>query len=259
MPNPDDPPPLHSPPGSCLILHGLGGGPYEAKPLIDAIEATGLAVEAPVYPGHEGPGPRMPRSSWPEWFGVVESCFDRLNEHSGPVAVVGFSTGGTLALHLAARRNVDRLALLAPFLGIRHRWYYGVRPELYLSKLARVVRQIPRRRSCVSDPVLRREIERQVFFRTFNLDAARSAIDLIRIVRAEVPSISTPSLILQSPRDSVVDPGGARWLFDHLGTPESARQLLWFERSDHLLAIDVERELVIDHVLRFLGLPTGSG
>ncbi len=29
---------------SCLVLHGLGGGPYELQPLIDALEAEGLRV-----------------------------------------------------------------------------------------------------------------------------------------------------------------------------------------------------------------------
>jgi carboxylesterase len=47
---------------SCLVLHGLGGGPYELNPLIEALEADGLRVSAPVMPGHEGPGPVMPAS-----------------------------------------------------------------------------------------------------------------------------------------------------------------------------------------------------
>ena len=51
----------------CLMLHGLGGGPYELQPLIAAVETSGREVRAPVLPGHEGPGPKMPASSWREW------------------------------------------------------------------------------------------------------------------------------------------------------------------------------------------------
>ena len=29
---------------SCLVLHGLGGGPYEMGPVIEALEAEGLRV-----------------------------------------------------------------------------------------------------------------------------------------------------------------------------------------------------------------------
>lgn len=260
MAEPPDPPRRADPPRACLVLHGLGGGPYEAGPLIRALEATGLeAVEAPLYPGHEGPGPHMPRSTWPEWFGVVRSAFDRLEREHGRVAVAGFSTGGTLALHLAAGRSVDRMALLAPFLAVRHRWYYGFRPEHYLGTLGRVVRRVPRRRSAVSDRRLRAEVERMIPFRTFSLDAARSAVELIALVRAEAAGIIAPTLIVQSRLDSVVDPAGARWLFDHLGTPEADRELAWLDRSDHLLAHDVEREAVIGRVLAFLGLAPGGG
>ncbi|QDV36497.1 alpha/beta hydrolase [Tautonia plasticadhaerens] len=260
MAEPPDPPhPADPPPAACLVLHGLGGGPYEAGPLLRALEASGLAVEAPVYPGHEGPGPHMPRSTWRQWFGVVGSAFDRLREAHGRVAVVGFSTGGTLALHLAASRPVDRMALMAPFLAVRHRWYYGVRPEHYLLTLGRVVRRVPRRRSAVTDRVVRDELERSIPFRTFSLDAARSAVELIRLVRAEAGSVTAPTLIIQSRFDSVVDPAGARWLFDHLGTPEVERELVWLDRSDHLLALDVEREAVIGRVLAFLGRAPGPG
>ncbi|MGA9926326.1 MAG: hypothetical protein WBQ29_23210, partial [Isosphaeraceae bacterium] len=51
-------------PISCLVLHGLGGGPYELGPLIAALENAKLVVAAPVLPGHEGPGPTMPSSKW---------------------------------------------------------------------------------------------------------------------------------------------------------------------------------------------------
>jgi carboxylesterase len=180
--------------------------------------------------------------------------FDRLAETFGSVAVVGFSTGGTLALHLAANRLVDRMALMAPFLRVRHRWFYGFRPEHYLNTIGRFVRRIPRRASAVSDRRLRDEVERIITFRTFSLEAARSAVELIQIVRAEAHRITTPTLILQSHRDSIVDPRGASWLFDHLGTSRADRELVWFDRSDHLLALDVEREVVIARVLRFLGL-----
>src|SRR5580658_4416495 len=104
---------------SCLVLHGLGGGPYELLPVITALEAEGVRVLPAVLPGHDGPGPIMPESCWRDWAAFAERGFDHLADGGGPVAVVGFSTGAMLALYLATRRPVARLALLAPFLAIR--------------------------------------------------------------------------------------------------------------------------------------------
>ena len=236
---------------ACLILHGLGGGPYEAGPLIEAIRGTGLDIEVPTYPGHEGPGPRMPSSTWQEWSGAAVAAFDRLAASHRAVAVAGFSTGGTIALHLAAMRPVARLA---PFLAIRHRWYYGARPEVYLETLGRLFQNVPRRRACIRDPIRRAEVERVIPYRTFSLEAARSSLALIRVVRLEVPRITTPTLIVQSRLDSVVDPEGARWLASNLGTPEADRAILWLDRSDHLVVFDFEREAVIARVLEWFDL-----
>ena len=127
------------------MLHGLGGGPYELEPLIAALQADGLRVAAPVLPGHDGPGPVMPASQWTKWAAAAESAFDELAAGGTPVAVVGFSTGATLALYLASRRPVARLVLLAPFLAIRGSGLIPLRPATYLRALARVLPNLPRR------------------------------------------------------------------------------------------------------------------
>jgi len=103
-------------PISCLILHGLGGGPYELRPLIAALENTGLVVAAPVLPGHEATSLTMPSSKWTEWAATADAAFDELAAAGGPVALLGFSTGATLALYLASRKAVARQILMAPFL-----------------------------------------------------------------------------------------------------------------------------------------------
>ena len=90
------------------------------EPLIDALALAGCPIGAPTLPGHEVLGPVMPASTWPEWIEAAEAGFDDLARSGRPVVVVGFSTGGTLALLLATRRPIARLVVLAPFLAIAH-------------------------------------------------------------------------------------------------------------------------------------------
>ena len=230
-------------PPSCLFLHGLGGGRFELAPLIDALERAGSAVLVPVLPGHEVTGPVMPHSNWDDWASAAEAGFDELAALGRPVVVVGFSTGGTLALLLATRRPVARLVLLAPFLAIRYSGLIPIRPARYLRPIARFLPDLPRRPAPARDPVARRRLDSVARFRTFSLRATVSALELIDRVKGLVPDIRVPTLILQGRRDTVVDPAGAAWLARHLGS--SRKGLLSFPRSDHLLALDHERDRVV--------------
>lgn len=237
----------------CLILHGLGGGPYELQPLTDAIEASGREVRAPVLPGHDGPGPSMPSSSWPDWTRRAGTCYDDLVSGAEPAAVVGFSTGAMIALHLASRRKVDRLVLLAPFLAIRHTGRLPFRPASLLRVLARWTPEIPRREPAVRDPDMRRWASGLDRFRTFNLQTAVSALELIEEVKPLLASIDAPVLIVQGRLDTVVEPSGAAWL--HRSLKAGRSRLIELSRSDHLVALDRDRESMTEAVLSFLDEP----
>ena len=237
-------------PISCLVLHGLGGGPYELRPLIAALENAGLIVAAPVLPGHDCPGPTMPASKWTDWAATAEAAFDELAAAGGPVAVIGFSTGATLALHMANRKPAARQVLMAPFLAIRYTGLIPMRPASYLRRLAQLIPDLPRRPPAVRDPEMKRWAAGTDRYRTFNLHAALSALELIDEVKPLVPAITTPTLIIQGRLDTVVEPANANWLYQNLGA--SAKTLIILPQSDHLVALDRERDRVIQATLEFL-------
>lgn len=236
--------------GSVLCLHGLGGGPYELGPLVEALREAGRRVDAPALPGHEGPGPAMPASTWPEWVAAAEAWFDDLNSGDRPPAVLGFSTGAIIALHLATRREVDRLVLLAPFLAIRYTGWLPFHPAPILRATAWLTPVVPRRSPPVRDPAMKAEAAKLDRFRNFNLHAALSALDLIEVVKPRVGSIQAPALIIQGRLDTVVEPSGAAWLHRHIGSTE--KHLIELPATDHLIALDRDRERVIEAVESFL-------
>ena len=244
---------------ACLLLHGLGGGIYELQWLAERLLAAGLTVQGFNYPGHDRPVLRMPPSRWTEWYGRVLEHYLALRQEYPRLSLVGFSTGCLLALHLAFAHPVHKLVLLAPFFAIRHHWYYLFRPEQYLHSLGWLLEDVPRFRLPIRDGDVRALAEKVAYFRSFNLTAVRSALELIERVKGEVASIQVPTLILQPRQDTVVDPEQAAWLYQELGSAQ--KSLHWLEHSDHLLTLDCERETVFAQVCAFLTqdpVPAGS-
>jgi carboxylesterase len=243
---------------ACLLLHGLGGGIYELQWLAERLLAAGLTVQGFNYPGHDSAPHRlhgrrsahMPPSRWTEWYGRALEHYLALRQEYPRVSLVGFSTGCLLALHLAFAHPVYKLVLLAPFFAIRHHWYYLFRPEQYLNSLGWLLEDVPRFHLPIRDGDVRALAEKVAYFRSFNLSAVRSALELIERVKGEVASIRVPTLILQSRQDMVVDPDQAMWLYQELGSEEKI--LHWLEHSDHILTLDCERETVFAQVCAFL-------
>jgi carboxylesterase len=234
----------------CLLLHGLGGGAYEMRLLGEYLHRQGVTVQAINYPGHDRPATRMPASTWQEWYSCVRTCYTELANKYRRVQLVGFSTGCPLALHLATEQSVEKMVLLSPFFAIRREWYYLLPPEAYLYTVGLLLKDVPRLRLPICDQKMRHQAEKSAFFRTFNLLSVRSAFELIDQVKPNLPDIEVPTLIIQSRRDTVVDPSGAQFIAASLGA--KTKYLHWLKHSDHIVTLDCEREEVFARTLEFV-------
>lgn len=236
---------------ACLLLHGLGGGVYEMQLLGEYLHQYGFTVQGINYPGHDLPATKMPASTWQQWYAHIEESQQKLAQKYENVSIIGFSTGCPLALYLAVKQSVTNLILLSPFLAIRHQWYYLLRPEAYLFSLGHWIPDIPRIKGLpIVDKAMVQLATEAAFFKSFNLAAVRSAIDLINIVKPLLPQIEEPTLIIQSVKDSVVAPEGARIIYQQLGSKN--KKLYWLQQSDHTISLDVEREIVFEEIKKFL-------
>jgi carboxylesterase len=259
----------------CLLLHGLGGGVYEMQLLGAYLNQQGLTVQGISYPGHDaavtrlndpdgfceyGDRPdsnlsartklKMPASTWQQWYGHILETYQNLSQVYTSISVIGFSTGCPLGLHLAATHPVHKLVMLCPYLSIRYQWYYLLPLEAYLFSIGHLIEDIPRLRLPIKDQIMHEGAQKAAFFQTFNLSSVRSAVALIDQVKTEIPKITAPALIIQACNDTIVDPAGAEFLYQYLGSP--IKKLHWLPESDHIITLDLEREEVFAEVGAFL-------
>lgn len=238
---------------AVLLVHGLGGGTYELQWLGEHLHARlGVTVRAMHLAGHEAPSRFMPASTHEAWLGSAQREYAALAQRFATVHVVGFSTGCLVAMRLAQvhvpARVSGRLALLAPFVDIYRPPFLPFSPERALELVPRLS-QVPRRGPPLKNRELKAQVSRVLPFSTMNLDAARSAKALGALVLADLAKLARPTLLVQGARDTVVDPEGAARLDRELSCEH---RLVVLEASDHLVALDEQRERVFDEVARFL-------
>jgi carboxylesterase len=237
-----------------LCLHGITGTPFEVRPLAEALGRRGCTVRAPMLAGHGGTLADLAASGWRDWLRSAEDALDDLQARVGgrPVAICGFSMGGLLALRLARLfpERISALVVMSTPLRLRRFQVAGIRAlaRLPIDYRAHPTVCVPKLAgSDISDDDLRYE---NPGLRAFPIAALEALLDLMDEVRADLPAIRTPVLVVHGRQDHTVPMDDSLELTGCLGSEVIER--LWLDRSFHIVTLDVERDTVIDGAARFL-------
>ena len=241
---------------TVILVHGLGGGTYELQRVGEALhERLGYTVHALHLPGHDVVQTWMPPSTHAQWTAAIHAAIHRALTAvpAGPVHVVGFSTGALAALRVAEESTwPGRLVLLAPLVRV-YRPRVSPLPTEKLLSAFRGLRQVPRRPPPLRDKALRKAVTACLPFRTMNLAAAHSAVELAERTMRDLARVTLPTLIVQGDLDSVIDRTGADDIAAGLRCEHRVEHL---PDSDHLVTLDRQGGRVIDVVVDFLSSPS---
>ncbi len=237
-------------PVGSLLLHGFPGSPAEMRLLGDYLADHDVTVIAPLFPGHGTIPEDLFPVRWRDWVAAAEAGLAELRRHCGSVIACGLSVGGAIALHMAARLPMAGVVALAPAIRMRDRRFEWV-PVLNL-----FVRwhEPDNRRDDLADPQGR---ARGWHYRRYPGAAVRQVYGLVRSTRRLLRQVQVPTLLIQSRRDRLLSPEGARWAFDQI--PATDKALIWLERLGHNVLLDLEKEGVHGQVQRFVARVSGLG
>lgn len=203
--------------------------------------------------GHGSDVATLAKTGHADWIASADAALTELVEAGGgPVAIVGSSAGGLLALHLAVTRprDVRALVLLATPVSLPVMDAIQIRMALWL----------PRSLRPASLQAVKKPHGPNVNDRTFAaslrslpaypLESLGELLQLMRSVRARLAEVSQPVMIAYGSLDATV----SRAQVDRLAGALTGTHVEWLDldQSAHLVAIDCDRGRLAAAVLAFI-------
>ena len=234
-----------------LILHGFTANLESVRPLFETVVRTGLDLVTPLLRGHGEESPDALRNTtWHDWLEDAERALTDATGPDGKLLVLGHSMGALLAIQLAARHPalVDSVILATPPLRLASPLAPG-RPFHFLAPLVSMLVDRWELTPCFADP---EEAIIPEQYRWAPTRAIMSMFELLESTTKLMGRVDSPVLILHGRHESIVLPESAEMVMQAIRTPASEKQVVWFEKTDHQIFCDCERQLAVKAVFDYI-------
>lgn len=227
----------------CLLLHGWGGTCDSMRYLGGRLHQAGITAFAPLLPGHGIDATHLAQTRAADWVYAAEDHLHALHELCPTLFVAGLSMGAILTLYLG-ERYPSKLRGIVPING-------GVAIGSPAFAAMAFRRDLPDIIPSWDEEILLKDKSvTEVAFRQMARTTILDVLGLAKAVEEMLSLLRTPILILQSFDDQVLPSWNAQYVAERI--PSEDREIVVLENSYHVATMDYDKDLVADHVIRFV-------
>lgn len=230
----------------CLLVHGFTGSPKEMRWMGEYLNQRGYPSLGIRLTGHATRPEDMIRSRYTDWIASVEDGYHLLRGVTDSVYLIGLSMGGVLALLMATRLEVAGVVAMDTL----YRIPYGY-PAWLIKLLSKFIPFQTKSREKPGESWFDKEA--YVKHVSYPRNPVRSGAELKSLaaeMRAALPAVSVPVLLIHSKDDTYVPPENMEHIYAALGTSDKTR--LYITGSGHVVTRDAAREQVFAAAAAFI-------
>lgn len=233
-----------------LISHGYKSAPKEIESLAQFLNGFGFKVYGTRLKGHGTAPINLKETTWEDWYYSMQRGYAALQNICAKIVIVGFSTGGLLALVSCAKKSnlskkltgVVSINAALKLLDIKARMVPGINVwnEL-LEKL-----NIEKGRFEFVDDVPENP---NINYSRNYLKGVEELRDLMSVCERVLPQITTKALVIQGAKDPVVNPVSGKIIYDEISSQEKFLSELDF--ANHVIVNSAGKEEVFEEIRKF--------
>jgi len=230
----------------CLLVHGFTGAPKEMRWMGEYLAGNGYTALGVRLAGHATGPEDMLHSRWTDWLASVEDGYHLLRGAVDNVILVGLSMGGALSLLTSTRLEVAGVvAMSTP---------YALRPDprlKYVRLLSLFIPYLPMDNRSPGAGWFDQDAWKDHI--SYPQNPVRSIVELDQLLagmRAALPQVRVPTLLIHSRDDSYVSPENMERIFAALGASDKTK--LSVTGSGHVVTRDAACHQVFEAALHFI-------
>lgn len=231
-------------PTCCVLFHGYTAMPGEMRWLGDELHARGHTVVGVRLAGHGTHPADLARVRWSDWLVDAEEALALAGTLSQRTVLIGQSMGGIVALLAAGlypAQVAGVVAIATPFdVALPSREDLQGVPAGQLQR-----KGTPAHREY--------GIRREAVYPAYAAEPLHSLSELgllMQEMRAALPAVRSPALLIHSRDDKAVSPENMPLIYEALGTTE--KEMLWLDAIGHSVVRDPRRRPVFDTIGHFV-------
>ncbi|NCP86062.1 MAG: hypothetical protein CO094_11635 [Anaerolineae bacterium CG_4_9_14_3_um_filter_57_17] len=236
----------------CIVTHGFTGTPKEVRWMGEYLHRQRFSVLGPRLFAHATRPEDMIRARYHDWLASLEDAYALLAGVASEIYLVGLSMGGALSLTAASYLPVRGVITMSTPAYISPDWRLK-----YLGILSQFQPFLPKSNEAPGSGWFDQEAWKEHI--SYPQNPARAIIELeklLELMNASLPNVHAPVLLIHSRNDHYVPADSMERIYAQLGSAE--KQMLWVERSGHVIPRDAERETAFRAAAEFIEKTEGS-